>query len=34
MYPKIMKTVWIYIDPEEIKLLKDVAAEIRQMKHY
>lgn len=34
MYPKIMKSVWIYIDPEEIKLLKDVAAEIRQMKHY
>lgn len=34
MYPKIMKSVWIYVNPEEVKLLKDVAGEIRQMKRY
>jgi len=34
MYPKIMQTVWRYINTEEILVLKDKAKEIRELKRY
>lgn len=34
MYPKIMNTVWRYLDTNELKVLKTKAREIRKLKRY